>query len=87
MLWEDALRALPLVARFEGPIVDVGSGGGSPGIPLAVSAYLPQMARRHLAEYRMLQLIILTQIYDARVQLGLQSVQGNHEPRVSNTIQ
>ena len=37
MLWEDALRAGPLVERFDGPIVDVGSGGGSPGIPLAVS--------------------------------------------------
>ena len=37
MLWEDALRAVPLVARFEGPLVDVGSGGGSPGIPLAVA--------------------------------------------------
>ena len=32
---DDALRALPLVERFEGPIVDVGSGGGSPGIPVA----------------------------------------------------
>jgi 16S rRNA (guanine527-N7)-methyltransferase len=40
MLVEDALRALPLVARFAGPIVDVGSGGGSPGIPLA--AALPE---------------------------------------------
>ena len=37
MLWDDALRAVPLVERFEGPIVDVGSGGGSPGIPLAVA--------------------------------------------------
>ncbi|HVM58326.1 MAG TPA: RsmG family class I SAM-dependent methyltransferase [Gaiellaceae bacterium] len=37
MLLDDALRALPLVERFEGPIVDVGSGGGSPGIPLAVA--------------------------------------------------
>ena len=37
MLWEDALRAVPLVERFAGPVVDVGSGGGSPGIPLAVS--------------------------------------------------
>jgi 16S rRNA (guanine527-N7)-methyltransferase len=35
MLLDDALRAVPLVEQFEGPIVDVGSGGGSPGIPLA----------------------------------------------------
>ena len=31
------LRALELVARFDGPIVDVGSGGGAPGIPLALA--------------------------------------------------
>ena len=37
MLWEDALRAVPLVESFDGPVVDVGSGGGSPGIPLAVA--------------------------------------------------
>jgi 16S rRNA (guanine527-N7)-methyltransferase len=37
MLLEDALRALPLVERYEGPVIDVGSGGGSPGIPLAAS--------------------------------------------------
>jgi 16S rRNA (guanine527-N7)-methyltransferase len=36
-LLEDALRGVELVARFEGPIVDVGSGGGTPGIPLAAS--------------------------------------------------
>jgi len=35
MLLDDALRAVQLVRSFEGPIVDVGSGGGSPGIPLA----------------------------------------------------
>ena len=40
MLVDDALRARELVARFDGPIVDVGSGGGSPGIPLA--AVLPE---------------------------------------------
>ena len=40
MLWDDALRAVPLVERFEGPLIDVGSGGGSPGIPLA--AALPE---------------------------------------------
>jgi 16S rRNA (guanine527-N7)-methyltransferase len=40
MLVDDALRAVPLVAGFGGPVVDVGSGGGSPGIPFA--AALPQ---------------------------------------------
>jgi 16S rRNA (guanine527-N7)-methyltransferase len=35
MLLDDALRAADLVRGFEGPILDVGSGGGSPGIPLA----------------------------------------------------
>jgi 16S rRNA (guanine527-N7)-methyltransferase len=37
MLLDDALRATELVRGLEGPIVDVGSGGGSPGIPLAVA--------------------------------------------------
>lgn len=37
VLVDDALRAVPLVATIEGPVVDVGSGGGSPGVPLAVA--------------------------------------------------
>jgi 16S rRNA (guanine527-N7)-methyltransferase len=37
MLLEDALRALSLVERYDGPLIDVGSGGGSPGIPLAAA--------------------------------------------------
>jgi 16S rRNA (guanine527-N7)-methyltransferase len=37
VLLEDALRAVSLVGRFEAAIVDVGSGGGSPGIPLAAA--------------------------------------------------
>ncbi len=37
MLLDDALRALPLLEGLDGPIVDVGSGGGSPGIPLAAA--------------------------------------------------
>ena len=39
MLLDDALAGLELVRRFADPIVDVGSGGGTPGIPLA--AVLP----------------------------------------------
>ena len=37
VLLDDALRGLPLVAAESGPVVDVGSGGGTPGIPLAAS--------------------------------------------------
>jgi 16S rRNA (guanine527-N7)-methyltransferase len=37
VLLDDALRGAELVARFDGPVVDVGSGGGTPGIPLAAS--------------------------------------------------
>jgi 16S rRNA (guanine527-N7)-methyltransferase len=37
VLLDDALRAVDLVRGIDGPIVDVGSGGGSPGIPLAAS--------------------------------------------------
>ena len=32
---DESLAALETVQRFDGPIVDVGSGGGAPGIPLA----------------------------------------------------
>jgi 16S rRNA (guanine527-N7)-methyltransferase len=37
VLLDDALAGVELVRRFDGPIVDVGSGGGTPGIPLAAS--------------------------------------------------
>jgi 16S rRNA (guanine527-N7)-methyltransferase len=37
---EESLRAADVVRRFDGPVVDVGSGGGAPGIPLA--AVLPE---------------------------------------------
>ena len=37
VLLDDALRAAPLVRGCEGDVVDVGSGGGSPGIPLAAT--------------------------------------------------
>ena len=34
---DESLAAVDVVRRFEGPIVDVGSGGGAPGIPLAAA--------------------------------------------------
>jgi 16S rRNA (guanine527-N7)-methyltransferase len=37
VLLDDSLRGVDLVAQFDGAIVDVGSGGGVPGIPLAAS--------------------------------------------------
>jgi 16S rRNA (guanine527-N7)-methyltransferase len=55
MLLEDALRALPLLREHEGDVIDVGSGGGSPGIPLALA--LPERsftlveAERRKAEF------------------------------------
>jgi 16S rRNA (guanine527-N7)-methyltransferase len=55
MLLDDALRALELVRSCEGAVVDVGSGGGSPGIPLALA--LPERsftlveAERRKAEF------------------------------------
>jgi 16S rRNA (guanine527-N7)-methyltransferase len=55
VLLADALAGLELVDRFDGPIVDVGSGGGTPGIPLAAS--LPDRevtlleAERHKTEF------------------------------------
>jgi 16S rRNA (guanine527-N7)-methyltransferase len=54
-LLDDALRGVDHVQRFEGAIVDVGSGGGTPGIPLA--AALPERevtlleAERRKAEF------------------------------------
>lgn len=37
VLLDDAMLAMPVLAANPGPIIDVGSGGGSPGIPLAAA--------------------------------------------------
>lgn len=37
MLLDDALRASPVLRASTGSVIDVGSGGGTPGIPLAFS--------------------------------------------------
>ena len=39
VLLEDSLRAIELVRAHDGAIVDVGSGGGAPGIPLAYALH------------------------------------------------
>jgi len=55
VLLDDALAGAELVGSFGGSVVDVGSGGGTPGIPLAVS--LPERevtlleAERRKAEF------------------------------------
>lgn len=34
---EESLSIVPLVERFTGPVIDVGSGGGAPGLPIAAA--------------------------------------------------
>jgi 16S rRNA (guanine527-N7)-methyltransferase len=34
---DESLAAVELVRSFDGPVIDVGSGGGAPGIPVAVA--------------------------------------------------
>jgi 16S rRNA (guanine527-N7)-methyltransferase len=41
VLLDDALRAAPFIEQTRGSVIDVGSGGGSPGVPLA--AVLPAL--------------------------------------------
>jgi 16S rRNA (guanine527-N7)-methyltransferase len=41
---DESLAALSTLERFDGPIVDVGSGGGAPGIPLAAALPLREVS-------------------------------------------
>ena len=55
LLVEDALTAVDLIAaRAPGSLVDVGSGGGSPGIPIAIETEIPTVlleARERKSEF------------------------------------
>ena len=55
VLLDDALRAVPLLEKQQGAVVDVGSGGGTPGIPLAAifpdSAFTLLEAERRKCEF------------------------------------
>jgi 16S rRNA (guanine527-N7)-methyltransferase len=75
MLVDDALRAVGVVCTLEGPIVDVGSGGGSPGIPLASA--LPEREVTLLeAERRKCDFLELWAPPNARVVWGRAEEQG-----------
>jgi len=69
VLLEDSLRGAPLVSPFGGPLVDVGSGGGAPGIPLAHA--LPDREVVLLeAEWRKCEFLVRVAPANARVVWG-----------------
>ena len=71
VLLEDALRALPVVEATSGPIVDVGSGGGSPGIPLAAALPDRRVAPRRVAAAEVrLPLALCSRAPERRCRLG-----------------
>jgi 16S rRNA G527 N7-methylase RsmG len=62
VLVDDALRAATLLEDLPGGIVDVGSGGGTPGIPLAVTfgvALAKAVARPPVAAELCLPLVVV----------------------------
>lgn len=63
----DSLQLLPLLAEIDGPLADLGSGGGFPGLVLAIATGLPT----HLVESDRRKAAFLT---EAAGRLGLDTV-------------
>jgi 16S rRNA (guanine527-N7)-methyltransferase len=81
VLLDDALAGVEHVEGFEGPIVDVGSGGGSPGIPLARA--LPER-RVVLLESRGTKCVFLRQV--ARELANVEVVHGRAEEQETDVF-
>ena len=71
----DALTALPLLEGEDGPLADVGSGGGVPGLVLAIArpAWPVTLVESHGRK--------AAQLHELADRLGLANVDGRHEPR------
>jgi 16S rRNA (guanine527-N7)-methyltransferase len=76
VLLDDSMRGLELVARFEGLLVDVGSGGGAPGIPLAFAEPEREVVLLE-AERRKAEFLEAWAPANARVVWGRAEEQGN----------
>jgi 16S rRNA (guanine527-N7)-methyltransferase len=86
---EDSLEALPLVAaEAAGPAVDVGSGVGAPGVPLAIAApdrHWRLLEPRHLRA-AFLEEVVRELVLDAEV-TALSAAQAAADPAVAGSHQ